>query len=97
MKSQVAAHLQGLISKIDAHLNQCQESTALLERSISDCTALRRKDIVEVLKEWNCKKKLFMTALDENQPRDITLHTLGLEFVVCPVSLQSCMYFLAIF
>jgi len=81
MKSQVAARLQSLTSIIDVHVNQCQESLTLLERSISDCEALRKKHTADVLREWNHKRDLFMAALDESQPRDITLGSLGLEFL----------------
>ena len=81
MKSRVAARLQGLASIIDDHVNRCQESSTLLERSVSDCAALRKKHIADVLREWNRKKELFSAALDENQPRHITLGSLGLQFL----------------
>ena len=81
MKSRVAARLQSLTSIIDDHVNQCQESSTLLERSVSDCAALRKKHTVDVLREWNRKRDLFMATLDDGQPRDITLGSLGLQFL----------------
>jgi len=66
---------------IDNHVNQCQESSTLLERSISDCAALRKKHTADVLREWNRKKDLFMAALDNSQSSHITLGSIGLEFL----------------
>ena len=77
MKSRVAARLQSLTSIIDDHVNQCQDSLKLLERSISDCAALQKKHTADVLREWNRKKELFSAALDGNQPCHITLGSLG--------------------
>ena len=79
MKSRVAARLQSLTSIIDDHVNRCQESLTLLERSVSDCAALQKKHTADVLGEWNRKKELFSAALDET--RDITLGSLGLQFL----------------
>jgi len=81
MKSRVAARLQSLTSIIDDHVNQCQDSLKLLERSISDCAALQKKHTADVLREWNRKKELFSAALDGNQPCHITLGSLGLQFL----------------
>jgi len=66
---------------IDDHVSQCQESSTLLERSISDCATLWQKHTADVLREWNRKRVLFMATLNDSQPRDITLGSLGLEFL----------------
>jgi len=80
MKSRVAARLQSLTLMIDYHANQCQDNLPLLERSISDCAVLRKKDTLDVLREWK-RKELFMAVLNETYPRGITLGSLGLEFL----------------
>ena len=66
---------------IDDHVSQCQESSTLLERSISDCATLWQKHTADVLREWNRERDLFMATLDDGQSRDITLGSLGLEFL----------------